>query len=105
MKALRLAVPVLVVAVVASRTPADTITFTASLSSSQETPPNNSPAFGSGTFVLNASMTTLEFHINFMGLVAPITAAHFHDGPFVVAGPVVRGMSAAAGFMGGVTFC
>lgn len=69
--------------------------FTAALSGSQETPPNASPATGFGTFVLNDAMTDLSFDITFSGLVAPSIAAHFHDAPAGVAGPIVRGMTPA----------
>ncbi|GJQ28582.1 MAG: hypothetical protein HBSAPP03_04660 [Phycisphaerae bacterium] len=67
----------------------------------QEVPPNASPATGviSGTY--DDVTNLLTYSLNFTGLVAPTSAAHFHMAPPGVAGPVMIG---PAGFPLGVTF-
>ena len=45
---------------------------------------------GSGTSVLTLTPEGLKFDITVQGLSGPITAAHFHNAPFGVNGPVVR---------------
>ena len=67
--------------------------FTATLSGTQETPPNASTATGTGTFVLNAAGTQLSFSVSYSGLTGTATAAHFHNGPVGVAGTIVRDMA------------
>ena len=52
--------------------------FTATLSGSQEVPPNASTGTGSGTVFLNDAQTTITVNLNFAGLSAPATAAHIH---------------------------
>ncbi len=73
---------------------AEPITFTAVFSGSQEVPPNASPATGTGTFVLNEAQTILSFTITYSGLIGgTVSGAHFHNAPFGIAGPIVRGYS------------
>lgn len=79
---------------------AESITFTATLTGSQETPPNVSTAMGQGIFVLNAAMNSLTFDVTYSGLSANAVASHFHTGPPGVAGPVVHGVSIPPGPMG-----
>jgi hypothetical protein len=102
---MRKVVPVLALALALSAAgPArSSMIFEATLSGLNETPPNNSPATGSGTFVLDDAMTSLTFDVTYSGLVAGTTAAHFHDGPAGVAAPIVRGMTPAEGLMTGTT--
>src|SRR5688572_3835877 len=66
----------------------------------QETPSNNSA--GTGTLVGNYDDATniLTYTINFSGLSANVTAAHFHAAPPGIAGAIVIG---PAGFPTGVT--
>jgi hypothetical protein len=74
---------------------------TTTLSGSEETPPNSSPATGSITVTfLSAQPNQLMIHEVFSGLVAPNTAAHIHVGPPGVAGPIVLPFT---GFPTGVT--
>lgn len=66
---------------------------TGTFSSSQEVPPNPSPATGTFSGILNDPMTVLTFTINYSGLIGGIvTGAHFHSpAPPGVNAPVVRG--------------
>ena len=66
------------------------IEFTATLDGAQENPPVATAGSGTGTFTLLAN-DMLEYNIEFSGLNAPESAAHFH-------GP------AAVGTNAGVTF-
>ena len=50
------------------------------LSGAQETPPNASPATGSGSFVIDTVANTVDFNIVFVGLIGAETAAHIHEG-------------------------
>jgi hypothetical protein len=65
------------------------VTFQATLSGTQETPPNASPAHGWATATLNLSTLAFDFDMAFSGLVAPETASHIHVGPIGTAGPVL----------------
>jgi hypothetical protein len=56
---------------------ADTLTFTATMTGSQETPPNASTATGSAFVTLNGNLLTV--HETFSGLIGgPANAAHIH---------------------------
>ena len=44
----------------------------------QEVPPNPSPGFGCGRFVIDTNANTLDYHIVFDGVVSGETAAHIH---------------------------
>src|SRR3954465_1166895 len=85
----RLVPAVVLLAMAAVPARAGTI-FVATLTGTQETPPNSSPATGFGTFVLNDAMTELTFDVTFSGLTSGLTMAHFHDAPPGVPGPIVR---------------
>ncbi|HEU4595841.1 MAG TPA: PQQ-dependent sugar dehydrogenase [Pyrinomonadaceae bacterium] len=61
--------------------------FVASLTGAQETPPNNSPARGTATLLLDADETKARVSLRFDGLTAPQTLAHIH-------GPAPVGQSA-----------
>jgi hypothetical protein len=66
---------------------ASPITYTAILAGSNEVPPTGSPGTGSGIFVLNGNLLSIDE--TFSGLVAPATAAHIHCcGPLGVNEPV-----------------
>lgn len=52
--------------------------FSAVLTGAAENPPNASPATGVATVILNDAETAASFHIEFSGLLAAETAAHFH---------------------------
>jgi hypothetical protein len=78
--------------------------FDATLVGTSETPPNGSPATGTGVFTLSTDEATLEVMITFSGLTAPDSAAHIHccAVPGIAAG-VVLPFTGAAGFPTGVT--
>jgi hypothetical protein len=63
--------------------------FSISLDGLQETPPNGSPATGSGTAFFDSTASTLTLSVSFSGLVAPATGAHVHSAPFGVSGPII----------------
>jgi hypothetical protein len=79
--------------------------FTANLSGSQETTPNNSAAFGFATFELNDAMTALTMSVNIVGIDFTgtqtataddnLTNAHIHalapGAPLTASGGVVWG--------------
>jgi hypothetical protein len=75
--------------------------FDISLYGAQEVPPNPSPALGNIAGTYNPATNTLSFALQFTGLVAPTTAAHFHApaAPGVNAGVAIP----LAGFPTGVT--
>jgi CHRD domain len=67
------------------------VNMQATLSGTQEVPPNGSTATGSGTMVIDTDTNTMNFNISFSGLSAPQTAAHFH-------GPAMPGVNAGVIF-------
>jgi hypothetical protein len=86
--------------------------FTATLTGSQEVPPNASTATGMGTFVLNDAQTELAFTVTYAGLTGGnFSAAHFHAPapPGMNAGvarglanPAETGAPATSGVMSGI---
>lgn len=54
------------------------VSFTITLDGDQEVPPNTSPATGIGTATLDLSNNLFSWNINYSGLTAGETAAHFH---------------------------
>jgi hypothetical protein len=70
------------------------IGLSAKLDGTQEVPPVNTNATGTGSFVLKSSssgtVTELEYHVTFAGLSGPPTLAHFHNGPAGGTGNPVR---------------
>ena len=64
--------------------------FFASLDGYQAVPETMSPAYGSGYFVLSQDSSELYYQIVVKNLIGNLTAAHFHNGAFGVAGPVVK---------------
>lgn len=62
--------------VIGTRCFADTLTFTATLKGTSETPPNTSPGTGSATVTLSGNILTVME--SFSGLTAPASAAHIH---------------------------
>ncbi len=61
--------------------------FTANLNGSQETPPRDTPAFGSAALLLDKDETTARVSLRFRGLSSAQTEAHIH-------GPAPAGQSA-----------
>lgn len=55
-----------------------TTTFTVHASGAEESPPNNSAASGSATFVLDQAQASMTFTVTFSGLEGPLTGAHIH---------------------------
>jgi hypothetical protein len=66
--------------------------FEATITGGQAVPPNPSGAYGTVTVILNADETEAAYAINFAGLEAEQTAAHFHNAPPGEAGPVLFGL-------------
>ena len=88
---MRRAIGLLVVAMVFVATAAQATTFNyiLSLDGLQETPPNASPGFGSGTADIDDVANTVTLNVTFGGLTAAETAAHIHQAPPGVAGGVI----------------
>src|SRR5512140_1640095 len=63
--------------------------FTATLTGAQETPPNASPATGTGVFYLNDPGDSLHFSVHWSGLTGTFTATHIHHAPPGVPGPII----------------
>ncbi len=63
---------------VATATHAAIHNYVLTLDGLQETPPNASPATGSGTATIDDVANTLTLHVEFSGLTAPETASHIH---------------------------
>lgn len=68
-----------------------TFTYDFILEGLQEVPPNASPATGTGHVEIDTLTNLMSWHIEFSGLIAPQTAAHFHapaapgvNGPVVI---------------------
>jgi uncharacterized repeat protein (TIGR01451 family) len=73
--------------------------FVASLTGTQETPPNNSPARGTATLLLDANETTARVSLRFNNLSAAETVAHIHGpAPAGQAAPPVFDMPATGNF-------
>lgn len=67
--------------------------FTATLTGSQETPPNGTTANGFGTFTLNAAQDQLSFNIVYMGLSgSSLSGAHIHNAPLGLPGGIVKNL-------------
>jgi hypothetical protein len=66
------------------------ISLSATLNGSQETPPNTSPGIGSAAFVLDDVSGTLVSSVTFSNLTTPTIAAHIHEAPPGVEGPVIH---------------
>ena len=61
--------------------------FEAQLTSAEEVPPNDSPATGFGTVVLDDTALTISVDLTFTGLTTPSTVAHIHEAAFGQVGP------------------
>lgn len=70
--------------------------FQATINALQETPPNPSTATGTACVVLDQTAHTVTFNIQYGGLTSNEIAAHFHQGAFGVAGPVIIGLPAGS---------
>jgi hypothetical protein len=69
--------------------------FTATMNGAQETPPVNTAATGSATFINNGSSIAYTFTAS--GLSGDPTAAHIHFAPVGVKGPIVVPLTVAPG--------
>jgi CHRD domain len=100
---MRFLVSALLAAVVAASAAAQT-SFYADLDGTKETPPNGSVAGGWARVTLNPG-NTLTYEVRTWGITA--TAAHIHDGPAGVAGPIIvpltGGPTAWSGTSGAIT--
>jgi len=71
------------------------ITFTATLTGADEVPgPGDPDGSGHATIRINYGHGTLCWWIRVSDITLPATAAHIHDAPVGVAGPVFVGLSA-----------
>ena len=70
--------------------------FSATIDGAQETPPNGSPATGSGSFVLDTTAGTASFNVTFSGLPTAEVASHVHVAPPGVPGGIVYGLPAGS---------
>jgi hypothetical protein len=61
----------------------------ATLTGSQETPPNASPATGRAIVLVDADTNNICVFLSFSNLTSPATAAHIHVAPPGVPGPIV----------------
>jgi len=78
--------------------------FTTTLTGAAEVPgPGHPDGSGTATITLNHGQGTVCWEINVSGITLPATAAHIHEAPVGVAGPVDVGLSApgADGFASG----
>jgi hypothetical protein len=57
---------------------ADPITFTATLTGSQEVPPSGSPGIGNALVTLDTVTNLMTVNVSFAGLVSPTVASHIH---------------------------
>ncbi len=71
--------------------------FVAVISALSEVPPNPSPGFGNGYFVLNNAGTQLSYNISYVGLVGARTAQHIHKAAVGSNGGIVFGLTGATG--------
>jgi len=70
------------------------ILFTATLTGSQEVPPNASTAMGFGSVLLDDVLLTITVNESWTGLTAPATASHIHGpGAPGIAAPVIFGFA------------
>jgi len=72
----------------------------ASIDGLQEVPPNASPATGYGTMNYDTVSKLLSWSIDYVGLLTPASAAHFHKAPPGVGGPVVVPIPGVSGTSG-----
>ncbi|MGH9879855.1 MAG: CHRD domain-containing protein [Pyrinomonadaceae bacterium] len=77
-KTLNLIGIVLSVLVVFGVARADQIALTATLTGTQEVPPNASPGIGSALVVVDTVTNLLTVNVSFSGLLSPTTASHIH---------------------------
>ena len=78
--------------------------FTTTLTGAAEVPgPGDPDGSGTATITLNHGQGTVCWELNVSGITLPATAAHIHEAPVGVAGPVDVGLSApnADGFASG----
>jgi len=88
------------IAATASAAQATIITFEATLAGANETPPNATTGTGFGTVVLDDVLDTITVDLTWSGLTAPASAAHIHNAPAGVAGPVIFPLAIVPGTSG-----
>jgi hypothetical protein len=64
--------------------------FTASLTGSQETPPNNATGHATAWAILSPNGSSLMFRATYAGLTGPLTGSHIHVGAVGATGNVVH---------------
>src|SRR5438093_12755445 len=80
-------------------------TFTTTMTGAQEVPPGDPDGSGTATITLNYGQSQVCWEITVSDITLPATAAHIHEAPAGVAGPVVVPLSPpdASGFSSGCT--
>ena len=63
--------------------------FIANLNAAQEVPPHGTAATGFGTVFLNDAMDTITVDLQWTGLTLPAIAAHIHNAPAGLNGPII----------------
>jgi hypothetical protein len=69
-------------------------TFTTTLTGAAEVPPGDPDGSGTATITLNPGQESVCWEITVSGITLPAIAAHIHEAPAGVAGPVVIPLSA-----------
>ena len=77
-KALNLLAVMVVLGMLFGTAKADQVAFTATLTGSQEVPPNASPGVGSALVTLDTVTNLLTINVSFSGLLSPTIASHIH---------------------------
>lgn len=77
--------------------------FTGTFSGLNEVPPNASPGTGTAVVTFDDVAHTLAIDVSFSGLIGTTTAAHIHNAPPGVNGPVATTTPSFVGFPLGVT--
>ena len=77
-KTLTLVGAMLMVAMLFGVAKADQLAFVATLTGSQEVPPNASPGIGSALVTLDTATNMLTVNVSFAGLIGPTSASHIH---------------------------
>jgi hypothetical protein len=102
----RLLLPLALLLVTAARIDAATIVYSTELTGPNEAPPNASPGIGFAILTYDDVLHTMSYDVEFLGLVAPTTAAHVHcctAVPFAGTAGVATTTPSFPGFPLGVT--
>ncbi|MHB1920689.1 MAG: CHRD domain-containing protein [Chitinophagaceae bacterium] len=76
-----------------SKSSSTTVHFQGTMSGSNETPSNGSPATGTVNAYYNTQTKIMTYTLNWSNLTSTPVAMHFHEGPIGVAGGVIIGIT------------